>query len=348
VLVIANNISVVHYSKIRIENLEKEMKNLQAAVSSAAVVTIINSRGRISNVNGNFEKITGYTACEIIGKRHFLLNTNKQEPPIWNKIKQEVMNGRIWRGELKHRAKNGGMFWTDTHIVPILDDSGNVASYYCISAVITDKKLLDEKLRASKNKLQAFFDSSAEACVLLSRNFSVMAFNKTAEKLVASLYDQKLQEGACFTCFCSSELQSLIAAAYPKVLSGESVLNAEMKKNYTNGTEIIWNLKFLPARDADNNIIGMAMSVEDVTQYKIYEATIIEQNKKLREIAWNNSHVLRSPLTNIQALFSLLKEEQQLSGELVDLVTDELNRLNKVICAIAGKARADSLEDPKY
>jgi signal transduction histidine kinase len=62
-------------------------------------------------------------------------------------------SGKIWRGEVKNKAKDGSFYWVKTIIVPFLDDSGKIVEYLSIRTDITKEKELHQKLLESTDKL---------------------------------------------------------------------------------------------------------------------------------------------------------------------------------------------------
>ncbi len=64
-----------------------------------------------------------------------------------------VSSGKVWRGEVKNRAKDGSFYWVKTIIVPFLEESGKVVEYISIRTDITKEKELHQRLVESTDKL---------------------------------------------------------------------------------------------------------------------------------------------------------------------------------------------------
>jgi light-regulated signal transduction histidine kinase (bacteriophytochrome) len=55
---------------------------------------------------------------------------------------------------------------------------------------------------------------------------------------------------------------------------------------------------------------GIVVNSRDVTERILYTKAIERQNLKLKEIAWNQSHIVRAPVARLMGLINLIKEEQ--------------------------------------
>nr|CAX83922.1 Sensor protein [uncultured bacterium] len=104
---------------------------------SPGAVVITNPGGVIEYVNSSFERLTGYSAQEIIGANPRLLKSDQQDPSVrrdmWHVL---VAEGR-WRGELLNRKKDGSQFWASVSIGAVRDGSGAVRAYIAVEEDVT-------------------------------------------------------------------------------------------------------------------------------------------------------------------------------------------------------------------
>lgn len=123
---------------------EENNIRLAAAIESAAEAVVISDvRGIIRYVNPAFEKITGFSRKEAVGRDHHILDGGKHDEAFFSELRATIRRDGFWKGRLLNRKKDGTIYHEDCTYSPIRNPAGDIINYVSIKRDITEKLWLE-------------------------------------------------------------------------------------------------------------------------------------------------------------------------------------------------------------
>ncbi|MDX2300569.1 MAG: PAS domain S-box protein, partial [Xanthomonadaceae bacterium] len=141
---VMQDISERRQTEQRLGESRAAIRNLELALDEHAIVAITDPQGLITYVNDKFCKVSGYGRDEVLGKSHELLNSGYHPQAFFDRMWDTIASGKVWKGEIRNRAKDGTLYWADSTIVPFLDAAGKPYQYVAIRTDITERKRAEE------------------------------------------------------------------------------------------------------------------------------------------------------------------------------------------------------------
>lgn len=140
--------AVIFFNDISEQREMLKEKNLlsQAVRQSPLMIIISDAIGYIEYVNPSFEKLTGYSLQEVMGKHPFFLGSYKKNKSTRKTIKKSLLAGNEWQGLYQVRAKDGTEYTFDSLISPVFNERGKIINIIALCLDITQKVELQNQL----------------------------------------------------------------------------------------------------------------------------------------------------------------------------------------------------------
>ncbi|WP_084375052.1 PAS domain-containing sensor histidine kinase [Neobacillus soli] len=153
--------------ELELKKSMQELVDIKFALDESSIVAITDSRGKITYVNDQFCHISKYAQKELIGNDHRIINSGYHSKEFFKDMWRSIGSGKVWKGEICNRAKDGILYWMDTTIVPFLNEKGKPYQYLAIRYEITERKRVERELQ---KMMTTIIDVQEEERKRLSRN----------------------------------------------------------------------------------------------------------------------------------------------------------------------------------
>lgn len=275
----------------KLESSLKETADYRYALDSSSIVAIADQKGVIKFANENFCVISKYPAVELIGLDYRIICASCHPASFLRDLQVTIAKGKVWRGEIENKARDGRIYWAHTTIVPFLDSTGKPYQYVAIGNDITARKNAEEKLETERHQYARLFDEAPSAFGILKGPDHI--FIKT-NPLCIKLVGGKDVIGLPIR----TALPELARQGFCKLLddvynTGESFYGTDMLVKIDSGdgittTDMYVDFLYQACRSSKGQIEGIFFFANEVTGKVRAVQTIEKSEKRFRAIIENN------------------------------------------------------------
>ncbi len=292
----------------KLQETLRELEFQKFAIDQAAIVAVTGLAGEIIYVNSKFCEISGYSQEELIGKNHQATSLDYHSPEFFADLLETIGNGKVWRGEVCNKAKDDSYYWTDSTIIPLLDNHGKPIKYLAIRFDISDRKKFEETLRLQERAIASSQNGIVITDCLLPNNI-VVYVNPAFEKITGYEASEVIGRNCRF-------LQGTDVFQPEKVILKNAIIKGEscsvVIRNYRKDGSLFWNeLNISPIFDDMGKVTHFIGIQTDITARKEAEKDLKRQ-MRLTVLLNRITDEIRQSL-NINNIFQTAANQIQLA-----------------------------------
>jgi PAS domain S-box-containing protein len=278
------------------------LRDMAIAASSNGIVITDPSQpdNPITYVNPAFERISGYSAQEVLGRNCRLLQGTDREQPALAELRAALQEGRGCQAVIRNYKKNGTLFWNQLSISPVRDEEGHLVSFVGVQNDVTERRRAEEALRDSEERYRALYEDNPSMYFTLDEKGTVLSVNHFGSRQLGYAPEELIGHPV-LEIFHEEDRQAVSRYLSASLRAPEQSNGWEARKIRKDGS-VLWvreNVRAIRGPGGDTVIL---VTCEDVTERKRAErerARLLGREQVARAEAEAARQRLRAILDNL-------------------------------------------------
>jgi PAS domain S-box-containing protein len=285
----------------RAHSMEGNLATLaMVARQTTNVVIITDTLRRITWANAAFERVSGYSLAEVIGRSPGeLLQFEGTDVGVIERMRRALNEGKSFLGEVLNRSKSGRQYWLEIDIQPIRDQSGALVGFMALQSDVTARKAAELDLRSS----QSFLDKAGRIGGVGGWQLSLPSHELSWTDQTARILEVDTSQKPNpldLLGFLTKEAAEILQPVLYQLTPTHSYWDLELPLLTAKG-RVIWVRVVAECEYADGGVTGLVGAVQDITVRRAMKAE-----------SRRNAELLRGAIDTIDEGFVLFDQQDRL------------------------------------
>jgi methyl-accepting chemotaxis protein len=314
-----------------VEQLRREVEARMASVDTACIVSETDLKGYITYVNDKHCEVSQYSREELMGANQNIVRHPDMSKEVFKEMWSTIGRGKIFRGFVKNRKKDGTPYYVDGIFTPVLGANGKPVKYIGIRFDITDTVIESQRMKGIVDAIDASF-----AFIEFDPNGTIQNANENFLKAMG--YSMNDIKGKHHKTFVERDYgYSQEYAKFWEDLANGIVQQGEFKR-VTNSGRVIWlQAVYSPVKDEMGRITKVVKIATDITAQKELAQTTQEAAQEVSRVINKMANGDLSDRYGIDSPGELKVMGNALNSAL-DNLTQILGNINQIATLVASSS----------
>jgi PAS domain S-box-containing protein len=290
---------------------------------------------RIVFANPAFERVTGYSVADSLGRSPRFLQGEKTDRTVLAEIRQGMMQKQAVRRQVVNYGKDGKKYWLEIEVIPVVDESGKCTHFVAIERDITEEKKAGEHIVSQAG----FLNKARDAIIVRNLEGTIIFWNQGAERIYGWTREEAIGRNKRDLLCVDPKVFEMAH----KLLLEKGEAFTEIKQRTKDGhiltVEARWNL----IRDEDENPQAVLAINTDITERKKIELQFLKAQRmeSVGTLSSGIAHELNNVLAPITMSIHLLKDivEDPEGKDILDTIEESAKRGADIVRQVLSFAR---------